>query len=75
VAGLAVVDVLLFGVGDVPTLEHFVRSAGADDVNHHHDALKPLSAMAAKDFVAAALGPLVPKERGLRPALATTRVA
>jgi hypothetical protein len=76
VAGLAVVDVLLFAVGDVPALEHFVRSAGADDVNRHNDATrKPLSAMAAKDFIAAALVPLVPKERGLRPALSTIRVA
>src|SRR5258708_29564113 len=56
VANLAVVDVLLFAVGDVPALEHFVRTAGADDVNHHNDATrKPLSAMAAKDFIAAAL--------------------
>ena len=76
VAGFAVVDVLLFAVGDVPAVEHFVRSAGADDVNHHNDATrKPLSAMAAKDSIAAALGQLVPKDRGLRPALHTSRFA
>jgi hypothetical protein len=47
VAGLAVVDVLVFAVADVPP-EQSVASAPAVDVNHHHDTTrKPLPAVAA----------------------------